>query len=84
MDFLLSLATHPSFQDGDVSTDFIPDHHNELFPPRAASKQLLCQVCAAEEEGERGRRRRGMCSVMSVVYKFFVMYCIGGCEVRFF
>lgn len=48
VDFLLTLATHPSFQAGDVSTDFIPDHHDELFPPRAASKKLLCQAALAQ------------------------------------
>lgn len=47
VDFLMSLATHPSFQAGDVSTDFIPDHYQALFPARTPTKQLLCQVGAA-------------------------------------
>ncbi|XP_037795955.1 methylcrotonoyl-CoA carboxylase subunit alpha, mitochondrial-like [Penaeus monodon] len=55
VDFLMSLATHPSFVAGDVSTDFIPDHYNELFPERAPSQQLFCQGALAlilEEEQE--------------------------------
>ncbi|MPC14388.1 Methylcrotonoyl-CoA carboxylase subunit alpha, mitochondrial [Portunus trituberculatus] len=58
VDFLLTLATHPSFQAGDVSTDFIPDHYDELFPPLAASKKLLCQAALAQvlEEEQEGVR----------------------------
>lgn len=55
VDFLMSLATHPSFVAGDVSTDFIPDHYNELFPERTPSQQLFCQSALAlilEEEQE--------------------------------
>ncbi|XP_071512984.1 LOW QUALITY PROTEIN: methylcrotonoyl-CoA carboxylase subunit alpha, mitochondrial-like [Panulirus ornatus] len=58
VDFLMSLATHPSFMAGDVSTDFIPDHHNELFPDLKPSPQLFCQTALAlileeEQEGVR-------------------------------
>ncbi|XP_069161726.1 methylcrotonoyl-CoA carboxylase subunit alpha, mitochondrial [Procambarus clarkii] len=58
VNFLMSLASHPSFVAGDVSTDFIPDHYNELFPDKKPSQQLFCQTALAlileeEQEGVR-------------------------------
>ncbi|XP_023592594.1 methylcrotonoyl-CoA carboxylase subunit alpha, mitochondrial isoform X1 [Trichechus manatus latirostris] len=45
IDFLLSLSGHPDFEAGNVHTDFIPQHHTELFPAqRATAKELLCQA----------------------------------------
>lgn len=59
VDFLISLATHPSFQAGDVSTDFIPEHYQTLFPARTPTKQLLCQAALAQvlEEELEGIRK---------------------------
>uniref|UniRef100_A0A8C5M1S5 Methylcrotonoyl-CoA carboxylase subunit alpha, mitochondrial n=1 Tax=Leptobrachium leishanense TaxID=445787 RepID=A0A8C5M1S5_9ANUR len=45
IDFLLSLSGHPAFEAGDVHTSFIPQHHNELFPPKKeTSREMLCQA----------------------------------------
>ncbi|XP_053315202.1 methylcrotonoyl-CoA carboxylase subunit alpha, mitochondrial [Spea bombifrons] len=45
IDFLLSLSGHPSFEAGDVHTSFIPQHYNELFPPKKeATRETLCQA----------------------------------------
>ncbi|XP_068137195.1 methylcrotonoyl-CoA carboxylase subunit alpha, mitochondrial isoform X3 [Hyperolius riggenbachi] len=45
IDFLLSLTRHPAFEAGDVHTSFIPQHYNELFPPKKGiSNEWLCQA----------------------------------------
>ncbi|XP_015677889.1 methylcrotonoyl-CoA carboxylase subunit alpha, mitochondrial [Protobothrops mucrosquamatus] len=45
VDFLLNLSAHPDFEAGKVHTNFIPQHHSELFPPkRSISKVTLCQA----------------------------------------
>ncbi|XP_026539607.1 methylcrotonoyl-CoA carboxylase subunit alpha, mitochondrial [Notechis scutatus] len=45
VDFLLNLSAHPEFEAGNVHTNFIPQHHSELFPPkRSISKMTLCQA----------------------------------------
>ncbi|KAM4695170.1 methylcrotonoyl-CoA carboxylase subunit alpha, mitochondrial [Discoglossus pictus] len=45
INFLLSLSGHPAFEAGHVHTNFIPQHYNELFPPKKeTSKELLCQA----------------------------------------
>ncbi|KAM5163170.1 methylcrotonoyl-CoA carboxylase subunit alpha, mitochondrial isoform 2-T2 [Mantella aurantiaca] len=45
IDFLLSLSGHPAFEAGDVHTSFIPQHYNELFPPKKGiSNEMLCQA----------------------------------------
>ncbi|KAM3835263.1 methylcrotonoyl-CoA carboxylase subunit alpha, mitochondrial [Vipera latastei] len=45
VDFLLNLSAHPDFEAGKVHTNFIPQHHSELFPPkRPISKVALCQA----------------------------------------
>ncbi|KAM3930231.1 methylcrotonoyl-CoA carboxylase subunit alpha, mitochondrial [Leptodactylus fuscus] len=45
IDFLLSLSGHPAFETGDVHTNFIPQHYNELFPPKKeTSYEMLCQA----------------------------------------
>lgn len=45
IDFLLSLSGHPQFEAGNVHTDFIPQHRDQLLPsPKAAAKEFLCQA----------------------------------------
>ncbi|XP_053163630.1 methylcrotonoyl-CoA carboxylase subunit alpha, mitochondrial isoform X1 [Hemicordylus capensis] len=45
VDFLLSLSSHPEFEAGNVHTNFIPQHYDELFPPqKVISKVSLCQA----------------------------------------
>ncbi|XP_030072069.1 methylcrotonoyl-CoA carboxylase subunit alpha, mitochondrial [Microcaecilia unicolor] len=45
VNFLLSLSSHPEFEAGHVHTDFITQHHDELFPPKkATAKEILCQA----------------------------------------
>ncbi|KAG0416040.1 hypothetical protein HPB47_006791 [Ixodes persulcatus] len=40
--FLMRLACHPSFKLGDVHTEFIPLHHDELFVQRDIKGDFLC------------------------------------------
>lgn len=47
VNFLIDLATHPSFQAGDVHTGFIDQHMDSLFPPIEISEQTVCQAIAA-------------------------------------
>uniref|UniRef100_F7GE15 Methylcrotonoyl-CoA carboxylase subunit alpha, mitochondrial n=1 Tax=Monodelphis domestica TaxID=13616 RepID=F7GE15_MONDO len=48
IDFLLTLSSHPEFEAGNVHTDFIPQHHQDLFPPPSATaKEVLCQAALA-------------------------------------
>ncbi|XP_074154406.1 methylcrotonoyl-CoA carboxylase subunit alpha, mitochondrial [Sminthopsis crassicaudata] len=45
IDFLLSLSRHPEFEAGNVHTDFIPQHYQDLLPPpRASAREVLCQA----------------------------------------
>ncbi|XP_069069204.1 methylcrotonoyl-CoA carboxylase subunit alpha, mitochondrial isoform X1 [Pleurodeles waltl] len=45
IDFLLSLSSHPEFESGNVHTNFIPQHYNELFPPKKPiSAEIVCQA----------------------------------------
>lgn len=47
MNFLIDLASHPSFQSGDVHTGFIDQHFNSLFPPIQISPRTVTQAVAA-------------------------------------
>ncbi|XP_038272815.1 methylcrotonoyl-CoA carboxylase subunit alpha, mitochondrial isoform X2 [Dermochelys coriacea] len=45
IDFLLSLSGHPQFEAGNVHTNFISQHHDELFPAKQATpNEILCQA----------------------------------------
>uniref|UniRef100_A0A8C7HBS0 Methylcrotonoyl-CoA carboxylase subunit alpha, mitochondrial n=1 Tax=Oncorhynchus kisutch TaxID=8019 RepID=A0A8C7HBS0_ONCKI len=45
IDFLLSLSGHPEFEAGNVTTSFIPQHYEQLFPkPSPPSRATLCQA----------------------------------------
>uniref|UniRef100_A0A8C6YXP0 Methylcrotonoyl-CoA carboxylase subunit alpha, mitochondrial n=1 Tax=Nothoprocta perdicaria TaxID=30464 RepID=A0A8C6YXP0_NOTPE len=45
IDFLLSLSRHPQFEAGNVHTNFIPQHHDELFPAQKATPhEVVCQA----------------------------------------
>nr|XP_009502247.1 PREDICTED: methylcrotonoyl-CoA carboxylase subunit alpha, mitochondrial [Phalacrocorax carbo] len=45
IDFLLSLSGHPQFAAGNVHTNFIPQHHDELFPSKKATPhEVMCQA----------------------------------------
>ncbi len=41
VNFLMELAAHPAFAAGDVDTDFIPRHRDELFPTKEASERQV-------------------------------------------
>lgn len=44
----MSLASHPEFVAGNVDTDFIPRHYNELFPERKVTdEQVNCDIITA-------------------------------------
>uniref|UniRef100_A0A0B7AVH3 Methylcrotonoyl-CoA carboxylase subunit alpha, mitochondrial n=1 Tax=Arion vulgaris TaxID=1028688 RepID=A0A0B7AVH3_9EUPU len=45
--FLMALASHPSFQAGKVSTNFIPQHQSVLFPKRTLSQTALSHAALA-------------------------------------
>lgn len=47
VNFLLDLAAHPEFVKGNVDTEFIPRHYDELFPGRTASNTRLCEAVLA-------------------------------------
>ncbi|CAG2107005.1 unnamed protein product [Medioppia subpectinata] len=42
VDFLLRLSNHSEFQSGNVYTNFIEDHHKELFPTTDTSPDIMC------------------------------------------
>ena len=44
VNFLMDLAAHPEFVNGNVDTDFIQRHYDDLFPKRELQDQ---QICAA-------------------------------------
>ncbi|XP_032554401.1 methylcrotonoyl-CoA carboxylase subunit alpha, mitochondrial isoform X2 [Chiroxiphia lanceolata] len=45
IDFLLSLSGHPQFEAGNVHTNFIPQHHDELLPSKKATPhEVMCQA----------------------------------------
>lgn len=47
VDFLMQLSSHPKFVEGDVHTDFIAQHHSELFPANVVSDTLVSQAVLA-------------------------------------
>lgn len=47
VNFLIDLASHPSFQSADVHTGFIDQHFDSLFPPLDVSEKCLAQAVAA-------------------------------------
>lgn len=45
IDFLLSLSGHAEFEAGNVHTNFIQQHYDELFPkPTAPGGDVVCQA----------------------------------------
>ena len=53
VNFLMDLASHPEFMKGNVDTDFIPRHFDELFPKRETSNELICAATMAVILGEK-------------------------------
>lgn len=53
VNFLIDLASHPSFQAGDVHTGFIDQHLDSLFPPIEITDQTISQAIAAIVTNER-------------------------------
>ncbi len=47
VNFLMNLSGHKAFADGLVDTDFIPRHHEELFPEGETSDERLVQAVMA-------------------------------------
>lgn len=50
---MIDLASHPSFQSGDVHTGFIDQHLDSLFPPITIPEQTIIQAVAAVVTTER-------------------------------
>ncbi|TRY62086.1 hypothetical protein TCAL_11322, partial [Tigriopus californicus] len=44
VNFLMDLASHPAFVKGQVDTDFIPRHYEELFPKKVVTDTHICQA----------------------------------------
>jgi len=53
--FLMNLAAHPAFQAAEVDTEFIPRHHDSLFPPRPLPPSCLAHAALALTLIQRGR-----------------------------
>lgn len=53
VNFLIDLASHPSFQAGDVHTGFIDQHLDSLFPPIEISEKTISQAIASIVTNER-------------------------------
>jgi len=47
VDFLMQLSSHPQFVEGDVHTDFIDQHYQELFPVKPVTDGLVSQAVLA-------------------------------------
>jgi len=47
VNFLMDLAAHPEFVKGNVDTDFIQRHYDELFPKRELKDQQICAATLA-------------------------------------
>ncbi|XP_053966504.1 methylcrotonoyl-CoA carboxylase subunit alpha, mitochondrial [Anastrepha ludens] len=47
INFLIDLAAHPEFQQGNVHTGFIEEHFNTLFPPIEINDEQLCKAVTA-------------------------------------
>ncbi len=47
VNFLMDLAAHPEFVKGNVDTDFIPRHYDELFPKRQLQNDQICAATMA-------------------------------------
>jgi len=58
--FLMALAGHPSFQSADVDTEFIPRHHDSLFPTRILSSPSLAHAALAMTLAHRERTSEAM------------------------
>nr|CAG4649155.1 EOG090X02EP [Scapholeberis mucronata] len=60
VDFLMQLSSHPKFVEGDVHTDFIAQHHSELFPVERISDTLVSQAVLASilNEAKAGNTRQ--------------------------
>lgn len=53
VNFLIDLASHPSFQAADVHTGFIDQHIDSLFPPITVTDQTISQAIGALITNER-------------------------------
>jgi len=60
VNFLMDLASHPEFMNGNVDTDFIPRHFDELFPKRETSNELICAATMAVILNEKPQFIDGM------------------------
>ena len=47
VNFLMDLASHPEFVEGNVDTDFIARHYDELFPKRDIPDAQICAAAMA-------------------------------------
>jgi 3-methylcrotonyl-CoA carboxylase alpha subunit len=60
VNFLMDLAAHPEFVKGNVDTDFIPRHYDELFPKKEVSDAQICAANLAVILGEKSQFINGI------------------------
>ncbi|BEJ15392.1 hypothetical protein CspHIS471_0411590 [Cutaneotrichosporon sp. HIS471] len=54
VEFLRAVASHPTFVAGPVETNFIEQHHDELFPPKVVPAEILAQAALSIAHHEPG------------------------------
>ena len=47
--FLAAVAAHPAFEAGEVTTHFIAEHHDDLFPERSPAGDPVLAIAALDE-----------------------------------
>ena len=71
VNFLMDLASHPEFEKGNVDTDFITRHYNELFPKRETSNELICAATMAVILGDKPQFIDGI--ALNANYRLFFL-----------
>lgn len=88
MNFLIDLASHPSFQSGDVHTGFIDQHFDSLFPPQTIDDQVVVQAIAALVTNEKNAehrnsvRRNGVAPITADLFAAGDSFRVNGDAVR--
>lgn len=60
----MDLAGHPEFEAGNVHTDFIPQHYDQLFPDRGLSDKTICQAAISLMLIEQEKTHQHACSTL--------------------
>lgn len=88
VNFLIDLASHPSFQAGDVHTGFINQHFTSLFPPQKIKEQVIAQAIVALVTNEKNAelrnsiRRNGLAEAAADQFAACDSFRLGASAVR--